>query len=465
MKPRHFWIVFIVAALLRVWNIWAAPLWYDEAFSYLVGRLPLDRLIAATAGDVHPPLHYLTVAPFALTGIPWLIRIPSLIFSLAALWVWWRILQAYIIPPAMEWIGVLMMAFIPFQLYYAQEGRMYGLLVLLVLLAYWMLIRRRWVWLSVCSALILYTHNYGMFYLPALWLAGMSLPLIRRAFWKRLTLSLACAGLAYLPWMFVLLGQMADVSNSYWITAPTFGSVIYVLYSMFAPFTVPAWAGLPVMISLMTLLFFIPLFIERAPWPVLIMAFIPLLEAIAVSFLWKPVLLFRGLAGSAPFMLWVVFMPLGLLKVRWQQVLAVGFVAPVALVGMFGLYMDGPANKGIQLMDEFSAAIVPGETIYHLSDDTYITSIANLPDRHSVRIYPCGQDRGGLSERTRQALGFDYASTEQIKDWMYISLVPLSAECNFSLAHTLTDGLSPTIDLTEAGEKSYLVRGLYKIGK
>ena len=51
--------------LLRIVPIWAQPTWYDENFTILLARLPLDRLLQATAGDVHPPLWYLICWPLA----------------------------------------------------------------------------------------------------------------------------------------------------------------------------------------------------------------------------------------------------------------------------------------------------------------------------------------------------------------------------------------------------------------
>jgi len=459
MKSKHFWIIFAIAAAMRAWGIWLAPLWYDEAFSYLVGKLPLVQLIAATAGDVHPPLHYLTIAPFAMMGIPWLIRVPSLLFSMAALWVWWQILKEYSLPVLQETIGVLLMAVIPFQLYYAQEGRMYALLIMLVLASYWMLITKRWGWFGLASALLLWTHNYGMFYLPALWVVGM---LRDWRAWRPLTTALALAGLSYLPWVWVLAQQMADVQRGYWIPLPTIGSVVYVVFSLFGPFTIPAWAGLPVVIALLLLVMFSPTFIQRPPLDILAMAVIPLTLAVVMSFVWRPVLLFRGLAGSAPFVMWLAFLPLASFKLRWQQAIGAVLVVPFLAVGWFGMYTGGTNSKGGEPLNKFNTVVQPGDTIYHIGDDTYITATANRPDLHNVRVQPCGHDNGGLSVQTREAMGFRYAEADQINGWLYISLVPLSNACNFALADTLVGNLDPTINLLAPGEESYLMRGLYK---
>jgi len=55
-------VMIALATLLRLWlAVLPEPLWYDEAFSAAVARLPVDRMIAATAGDVHPPGYYVAL--------------------------------------------------------------------------------------------------------------------------------------------------------------------------------------------------------------------------------------------------------------------------------------------------------------------------------------------------------------------------------------------------------------------
>ena len=82
--------------LLRAIPVWATRTWYDENFSILLSRLPIPRLLAATAGDVHPPLWYLLCWPLGhIPGIPaWMIvRLPSVLASITTIWVWWQILK------------------------------------------------------------------------------------------------------------------------------------------------------------------------------------------------------------------------------------------------------------------------------------------------------------------------------------------------------------------------------------
>src|SRR5690606_16059505 len=79
--------LFILAFALRVVGMWIPQLWYDENFTLILARLPFDRMIAATAGDVHPPLWYLIewgwLRLFPDPGLvpAWTLRIPALACS------------------------------------------------------------------------------------------------------------------------------------------------------------------------------------------------------------------------------------------------------------------------------------------------------------------------------------------------------------------------------------------------
>jgi mannosyltransferase len=130
--------VLLLAAFLRFFSIAGQSLWSDEGNSVMLAGKPLAEIAARTAYDIHPPLYYWILhfwlqlcgrSEFALRSL-------SAVFSL--------LLVAVIFALARRLIGrraALMAGFIaalsPFQVYYAQEGRMYALLSLLGALAVW----------------------------------------------------------------------------------------------------------------------------------------------------------------------------------------------------------------------------------------------------------------------------------------------------------------------------------------
>jgi len=51
-------LILWLAFALRVWQLGAQSLWYDEAVSLFIARQAIPDLLAHTAGDIHPPLYY-----------------------------------------------------------------------------------------------------------------------------------------------------------------------------------------------------------------------------------------------------------------------------------------------------------------------------------------------------------------------------------------------------------------------
>lgn len=224
-----FWLPFIGGVILRCAWVWSQVLWYDENFTLAVLRLPWRDFWTAIAGDVHPPLFYLLYRPIADLALahPWLLRLPSVLISIATLPVAWKVYGIIALGRPQRLVFTLTCLFATGVIFYAQEARMYALLTLLLLLATWALLRRRWGWLGILATALLYTQNYGLLYIPALWLAGI---VIYRHDWKPLTISLGLSGLAFLPWMPTLLQQQANLAGGYWIPPFTPGVALLDLY-------------------------------------------------------------------------------------------------------------------------------------------------------------------------------------------------------------------------------------------
>ena len=159
-------IILTIAALLRFFQLNAAQFWYDEAFCAILARQSIPALIQATAADNHPPLSYLVFwLANHLPGQPEIIlRLPSLIFSVLAIWLLWRIGLQLKLSNAVTWSAMAFMAITPFQVFFGQEVRMYALLQVLVLAWLLCVLKRRWDMVPFIGGLALYTHNYAIFY-------------------------------------------------------------------------------------------------------------------------------------------------------------------------------------------------------------------------------------------------------------------------------------------------------------
>ena len=132
LDPRDLALIalVVIGAGLRLWALGRSRLNYDESFTAMAGRLPVDRLFAfLTAHDSHPPLDYLLHAPFARAGVSefWF-RLPSAACSIAALALlaWWLRPRGRV-----AIIATAILALSAFQIAHGRDARMYAELELL----------------------------------------------------------------------------------------------------------------------------------------------------------------------------------------------------------------------------------------------------------------------------------------------------------------------------------------------
>ncbi len=131
-------LILLLAAALRFYRLAGQSLWSDEGNSVALAQAGLAEIAARTALDIHPPLYY------------WLLHFWICLFGQSEVAV--RSLSAVaavLLVAIIYQVGArlfdrragLMAAFIaavsPFQVYYAQEARMYALLALLGALTVW----------------------------------------------------------------------------------------------------------------------------------------------------------------------------------------------------------------------------------------------------------------------------------------------------------------------------------------
>jgi hypothetical protein len=114
-----------------------SDLWFDEALSVNIAKLPLDRIPEALRHDGHPPLYYFLLHPWLSifgTG-DFASRAFSGIFGVAALPLAW-FAGKRLGGRAMGATTVLVLAASPFAIRYATEARMYSMVIVLVLAGY-----------------------------------------------------------------------------------------------------------------------------------------------------------------------------------------------------------------------------------------------------------------------------------------------------------------------------------------
>ncbi len=211
--------------------------WIDEAISVGIASHGLGALHELLRQDGSPPLYYVLLhAWMAVWGRGEVAtHALSLLFAVATVPVAYWGAAGPFGRRAGVYAAVLATG-LPFLTEYAQETRMYALMVLLSLLVAVGLVqglvlrRRRYLSLLAGSlAAGLYTHNWALFLGVATFLAfvvvvGLTPPAERRALWRDGALVFAAVTLLYLPWLPTLLYQ-ARHTGAPWALAPVVWSL------------------------------------------------------------------------------------------------------------------------------------------------------------------------------------------------------------------------------------------------
>jgi mannosyltransferase len=219
-----------------------ARFWIDEGLSVGIASHPILHIPGVLGQDGSPPLYYMLLGVWTRIfgngeaethGL-------SIAFALATIpvaWVFARTLFGH----RAAWIAALLATLNPYLTYYAQETRMYSLVVLLSTAATGSFVaafvQGRRAWLPVFSAsllLLMYTHNWGLFLAVAtvvaligVWRASED----RRALARDALLAYGIVGLLYLPWVPTLLSQ-ARHTGAPWAEVPELHDILNGLTSL-----------------------------------------------------------------------------------------------------------------------------------------------------------------------------------------------------------------------------------------
>jgi len=241
MKNKAALLLVVLFVATRLGGIQSRPIWYDEAFSVLLSERGPEAILSGTlaadadssAAEEHPPAYY-----FLLWG--WIqlfgsslaaVRLLSVILSLGTIAFLYGIAH-HLFDGQTALVAAILAALLPFQIHYAVEIRMYGLLAFWLTLATLTMLKRQWILFSLAAALAQYTHNLAAFYLIPLALT----PIFQRD-WKTFR-NLTLAGLGsivlYIPWLIQLPSQLSKVTSSFWIEKPGVEK-LFTLFLMYLP--------------------------------------------------------------------------------------------------------------------------------------------------------------------------------------------------------------------------------------
>ena len=208
----------------------------DEGFSFMLAKMTIPDMIAATGADVHPPFYYLMIMVFGkLTGYTVL---GGRVLSFLALIVAGIAANTYLKKRFGSYAAAIAFALLTFTtncIDMVVEIRMYTWSMVFVtvtgLFAYeliraaetWKAVRKgqigKWVGLTVFGLLAGYTHYYALIMVAFIYVF-LFIVLVwydRKNVIPCVICSIVCVAI-YFPWLLVLLKQFGTVSNDYWIS-------------------------------------------------------------------------------------------------------------------------------------------------------------------------------------------------------------------------------------------------------
>jgi hypothetical protein len=343
--------------------------WVDEGISIGISSHAFTSIPEILRQDGSPPLYSLLLhvwmAQFGSSEVA--THLLSLGFAVAtvpaALWAGWSLFGRRV-----GWVFAALIALNPFVSYFATETRMYSLLTLLSLLAAatfvhaFVLRHRRYVPVfSVLLALVLYTHNWGLFFGVGAGVAALvcvALAEARLQVFRDVALAFGATAIAYLPWLPTLLYQL-DRTGVPFAQVPTPSQVRDDLIGLIGPREAVVALGLGAVLGLMTML---PRPLGRAARSTLAISLLP---GITVALAWlisrqESVWHYRYLA--------VVLAPLVLVLAvgvaRGGQVALAGLVVYGALTAPIGVPLNPTQKSDIKLVaDHFGPQMQPGELV------------------------------------------------------------------------------------------------------
>lgn len=238
-------VVCFVYILLRFWHLTDPCLWFDEIFGVHAAAQDWGNLFWFVARDlIHPPLFYVLLKIWIQIGgesLFWL-RFFSVFFAILSIVPFYFLCRQLKIGYAATAIALAFLAANGALIKYAQEVRMYALLMFLALFSMWLFTRflhlgkNIWI-LTIINVLLVYTHYFGWFVVLAEVFAILFLQRIKI---RQILIMFGICLTSFAPWIFaVFRGSQIGTDlpqNIGWIGKPDLSSLFGFAFDLIEPF-------------------------------------------------------------------------------------------------------------------------------------------------------------------------------------------------------------------------------------
>jgi uncharacterized membrane protein len=276
---EKFWTIIICAiclvyVLIRFWHLSDSCLWFDEIFSIHAAEMGWKNLFWFVAQDlIHPPLFYIFLKIWIHIGgetLYWLRLFPVLFATIALIPFFLLCRQLKLKQPTIV-LALLFFAVNGNLVKYAQEVRMYSVLLCLSLFSFWLFARYlnvgKGIWfLTIVNILLVHTQYFGWFLVLA---EVFALLYLQRVKIGQFMVMFGLVIASFIPWTIAVLQAArsnADVSqNLGWASKPDLLTLIRFIFNFNEPFyfqtsninPLTIWQiTLPILLIIITAVFF-----------------------------------------------------------------------------------------------------------------------------------------------------------------------------------------------------------------
>lgn len=406
----------LLGTALRLFDLDYQSLWFDEAFSVAVAKLTPWQILANAGQSVHPPFYYLLLHFWIEIGgvTDYSVRFLSAGFSILSIALIYRIGQVIFNHRVGIW-AALMLTLFPFQVQFAQETRMYTLILLLTLITLFAFVKaiqtNKWRWWNiylVAFILGLYTHYLiGFIIFTYHFFIAFYWRDYRRV-WPPLLITDLIALIVFLPQVIAFFEQAGVVFGSnYWLASPPvvyiFITMYYLILGDYPRSTFMIYIGLFLVLSLLAISSY-QIFARKPDkstrWQLLLFMgiWVPIILIFTIS-QFKPIYLIRTLIICTPFL--TLLLAAALQRAQFNSPLPylTGILAVLILVTFFNFYAAPVHTKEPlrEIADQVWQNKEQGDLVVHTSQWTAIPFI----------VYAQPEENYLLSEPFQPIIPFD----------------------------------------------------------
>lgn len=238
-----FIVLIYIAA--RLWRLTDSCLWFDEIFGIHAAEHAWPDLIAFVAKDlIHPPLFYLLLKLWIAAGgeSPLWLRLFPVVFSVLALIPLWMLCRELKLRSTTIIVAFGLFAVNGALIKYAQEVRMYSLLLFLSLVSIWLFsrffFRGKSFWMLVlANVFLVYSHYFGWFVVGA---EVVAIAVAQRIKILQTLLMVGVTAAAFVPWIFAVFRfaepESSVTQNIGWMQRPGIRALLDFAFDLVDPF-------------------------------------------------------------------------------------------------------------------------------------------------------------------------------------------------------------------------------------